>query len=364
MNYCDNSTFDTMTERSPNGVTHMDRLSMKKFKFQTSVDVFMQCKIRACAQQPCGVCTGNNPPRSLSNVDLSPAEGEMYAPPTQVKVGMNDKNALVFPDTVNTGVMASAPAVSPTASSSLGATAKPIEIHSQLTLASITPSWAMENKPALEATLRSTLGLRSDEVLVITSISKATRRALQAGSGSTGVRVDFTVGVSDAVRALAQKQSLINLASGSSTLVQQFSAKLDEELTKRGKQPIQLSPSALSFTKPEQQEYTVWSKSNNNYPAASAQQTNSLPSSNINQETSQTRTSGDDEISPLLYIMLGAFALAGLGFFAYKAGQGTKNTPASSAQQPETQHQSGDMYASKVAALDGDWAGQAAQEEW
>merc|ERR1711981_412141 len=75
MNYCDNSTFDTMTERAPSGVTHMDRLSMKKFKFQTTTDVFMQCKIRACAQQPCGICTGNGASRNLlseSEVDMSP----------------------------------------------------------------------------------------------------------------------------------------------------------------------------------------------------------------------------------------------------------------------------------------------------
>merc|ERR1712178_392902 len=75
MNYCDNSTFDTMTERASNGVTHMDRISMKKFKFQTTTDVFMQCKIRACAQQPCGICTGDGVPyRALSSVDLSPGE--------------------------------------------------------------------------------------------------------------------------------------------------------------------------------------------------------------------------------------------------------------------------------------------------
>jgi hypothetical protein len=87
-NYCDNSTFDTMTERSPNGVTHMDRLSMKKFKYQGTTDVFMQCKIRACAQQPCGVCTGNGDARRAlqSNVDLSPAEGEMFAPPVSLCV--------------------------------------------------------------------------------------------------------------------------------------------------------------------------------------------------------------------------------------------------------------------------------------
>ena len=74
---------------------------MKKFKFQTTTDVFMQCKIRACAQQPCGICTGSGYHyRELQDVDLSPAEGEMYAPPVQIKIGRNDVNALTFPDTV------------------------------------------------------------------------------------------------------------------------------------------------------------------------------------------------------------------------------------------------------------------------
>merc|ERR1719421_1110303 len=86
MNYCDNSTFNTLTERSPNGVTHMDRLSMKKFKFQGTVDVFLQCKMRACAMQPCGVCRDDR--RSLQafgaeNLPM-PMEGEQYTPPTQV----------------------------------------------------------------------------------------------------------------------------------------------------------------------------------------------------------------------------------------------------------------------------------------
>merc|ERR1719453_1774261 len=81
----------------------MDRLSMKKFKFQNSRDVFLQCKIRACAAQPCGVCTGLESVRQLANVDLTPAEGEMFSPPTQLRVGPNDHNALVFPDTVPTG---------------------------------------------------------------------------------------------------------------------------------------------------------------------------------------------------------------------------------------------------------------------
>lgn len=72
--YCDNSTFDTRTESSPAGVTHMDRISMKKFKFHTTTDVFMQCKIRACAAQPCGTCQAKS--RQLAaSPDLSPVEG-------------------------------------------------------------------------------------------------------------------------------------------------------------------------------------------------------------------------------------------------------------------------------------------------
>ena len=97
LNYCDNSTFDTMEERPPNGVTHMQRISMKKFKFQTTTDVFMQCKIRACAQQPCGICTGLGDPRQLG-LDLQPVEGEMFAPPVKVMVSARDHNAMVFWD--------------------------------------------------------------------------------------------------------------------------------------------------------------------------------------------------------------------------------------------------------------------------
>lgn len=91
-NYCDNSTFDSQPERAPPGVTHLERLSMKKFKFQGTTDVFMQCKLRACAQQPCGICTG----RRALGIDLTPVEGDMFAPPAQIRISPFDKNALVF----------------------------------------------------------------------------------------------------------------------------------------------------------------------------------------------------------------------------------------------------------------------------
>merc|ERR1719421_1037694 len=178
MNYCDNSTFDTRQERSPNGVTHMDRLSMKKFKFQTTTDVFVQCKIQACAQQPCGVCTGTGHHyRELQdNVDLSPGEGEMFSPPVSLRVAPNDVNALVFPDQV--------PAFQPyqpfQGTQDLGSatqnnappTTKPIMVKSNLVLSSVTASWAIQNREAVTETLRTTMGLSPSEDLVITSISR------------------------------------------------------------------------------------------------------------------------------------------------------------------------------------------------
>ena len=54
MNYCDNSTFNTLSERAPNGVTHMDRLS----KSRTRTGLFLKnsrapwtcsCRVHSCA---------------------------------------------------------------------------------------------------------------------------------------------------------------------------------------------------------------------------------------------------------------------------------------------------------------------------
>jgi len=184
MNYCDNSTFDSKTERSPNGVTHMDRMSMKKFKFQTTTDVFVQCKIRACAQQPCGFCTGSGTPyRALQDVDLSPVEGEMYAPPVGLKVAYNDVNALVFPDStpdfVPTSLTGPAAQIGRPTEESRPPTNKPIMVTSNLILSSVSASWAIQNREAVTQTLRTTMRVDPSEDLVITSISRLGRRELK-----------------------------------------------------------------------------------------------------------------------------------------------------------------------------------------
>jgi hypothetical protein len=382
MNYCDNSTFDTMTERAPNGVTHMDRLSMKKFKFQTSVDVFMQCKLRACAQQPCGVCTGMNPARSLSNVDLTPAEGEMFAPPTQVKVGMNDHNAMVFPDTVNTGSYhhydSSQPY--PDAPKRPTATSKPIEIASQLTLTSVTAAWAIENRAALESTLRKTLALRNDEEIVITSISKVGRKLSEKQDKSrqlqsSGVKVDFVVGLTDASRAQASRASLTSLASGGQAITNKFVTQLDSELVGRGKQPVRLSAADMAFTQPEQTaQSTVWQASNPNavsqqssggstlYQANQYQgqyshqyQPGSMGQHSQPQSSSTVVESKSSSSNTMLLALGGALLLAMLAFLVYNKG---KSSPEMHYEANQAGHneQVPDVYASKVAQLDQDWA--------
>jgi len=356
MNYCDNSTFDTMSERAPAGVTHMDRISMKKFKFQTTRDVFMQCKIRACAQQPCGFCTGvGEQYRQLQDVDLSPAEGEMYAPPMNIKVQRNDPNALTFPDAVPTF---QAPTYQPTASigqqaeAAPPATTKAIQINSNMILSSVSATWAVQNREALTETLRRSMSLTPQEDLFITSISKLGRqleqaRSLQAG----GVKVDFVIGVNDEARAAVAQTKVTQLASGSTALAMQFSAVLDQELRKRGQAPVALPATAMAFSPPTKTA-NAYRPTVQVYQAQGQHQQQSGAWGMGSQQTSTApadASSGDDRL--ILGLVLGAFAMGIMGFvmFMHFSKQQVQ------ANDGMYHEESPDMYASKVAALDQNW---------
>jgi hypothetical protein len=370
LNYCDNSTFDTQPEFPPNGVTHMDRLSMKKFKFQSTTDVFLQCKIRACAQQPCGECTGLGNPRQLKNVDLSPVDGEMFAPPTQVKVSMRDRNAMVFADTAysaeqnsmygsgsSSGISAAGSSASEDATTSTsssganGATTKPVEVSSELTLASVSAAWALENRAALAATLRGTLSLLPSEDLVITSISQArqlqpNQRSLQS---SQGVKVEFTVGLSDPQRVQVSQQTLTNLASGSSPqLLSVFSQKLDAQLELRGKPKLQLSPASFVFAQPvTKQKQVSPSASGANFPATSYGTYNQQ-----GQQTQQNTSSKTESSSGASGLVVVLFVAVGIALAVYLIGAKKAS--------PNTDGAAGapDAYASKIAEFGFDEAEQ------
>jgi hypothetical protein len=218
---------------------------MKKFKFGVTTDVFMQCKIRACAAKPCGTCATRQltkESRKLQQSSLSPMEGEMFAPAAQIKLGTFDKSALVVDP-----IQASAPSA---AMQSPAPTSKPLTIESDISLP-LSPSWAIENRESLTQTLRATLSLRADEDLVITKISAARRmeetRKLQEGGS---VKIDFIVGLAQTSRATQAQSALTALSSGQANAVQTFTTQLDSQLQAAGKPVVALSPQAVAFSAP------------------------------------------------------------------------------------------------------------------
>ena len=338
--YCDNSTFDSKTEAVPAGVTHMDRISMKKFKFQTTTDVFMQCKIRACAQQPCGTCGIR---RNLQSVDLSPADGEMFAPPLSVRVSHRDTKALTFADPVGSVPAPVAAAPITNVQTAQAQTSKPIEVSSEMTLTSVTPAWAVQNRAALTETLRSTLALQADEELVITSITAARRgRSLQEG----GVKIDFVIGVSDSSRATVSQSKLNQLSTGSPALVQAFSTQLDQQLQARGQAPVALPAAAMAFQPAQVQQKVqtaggVWvlpTQVNNNYYQQQPQAQQATTTS------SSTKDSKDDNSSMLL--ILGVAIAALLLIIVVQRGK-SMSSAAPAAAEPQDQ-----SYSNKIAGLD------------
>ena len=161
----------------------------------------------------------------------------------------------------------------------------PLQVRSQLTLSSVSATWAVQNRAALTATLRNTLQLQPEEDLIINSVVAA--RQLSAGRKlqSGGVKIDFTVGLVNANRASVSESRLRMLASGSSTIVSQFVRQLDVELQARGEVPVALSPASLAFTVPQristlpqqaaapagnQQSSWVYNNQNQEAPAAAA----------------------------------------------------------------------------------------------
>ena len=184
---------------------------MKKFKFAGTTDVFVQCKLRACAQLPCGVCRDER--RSLFDQErglfsFDPKEGEEYTPVGHVVLNPHDRTALVFggrgdetanivdkvkktrgggvdvdtpfslPETAGhcadvTGITTGPPPPEtpentrlleshPPCKTERYGVSRPIILKSELVLASVEASWAVENKESLEATLAEVLGLQLD----------------------------------------------------------------------------------------------------------------------------------------------------------------------------------------------------------
>jgi hypothetical protein len=291
----------------------MDRGSFRKFKFGDGDKVFIQAKgcagTAADGQGKCGTCTAaaHGTLRKLQanvspkrDVDLSPGSGEMYVPPVELRVSPFDPNALHLNMPTSTGIRAPQPTVQqPTK-----VTTKAIEISSEMTLP-VTASWAVENKSALEASLRKTLNLGVDESLVITKISAARRltekRQLQAAGR---VKVEFTIGTNSADSASFVSSNVQALSQGNSAALQTFTQQLDVSLREQGKAPINMLPAAVTFRPPTRQGATFAAA-----PAGSVAW-QFAPVNTAQQQTTQDSTSESKSSTSNMLVIVGIAILA------------------------------------------------------
>jgi hypothetical protein len=336
----------------------MDRISMKKFKFQTTTDVFMQCKIRACAQQPCGVCTGAGQPyRELAEVDLSPVEGEMFSPPVNVKVGMRDKNALVFPDSTQTAP--SAPSVVQQLP-----TKKQYEVVSEMTLSSVTASWAAANRNSIVQAIRESLNVPASASVVLLAIKKVLGRRLQ--SGDEMVKIDFAIGSDNLSDVVATKGKLEKLATGEPSLISFFSTKLDEALQSRGEPAINLKVSDMSVKAPEQREQTVWQGAQGGLTTIGGQRSQAAPVAAAPVAAAPDSTK-DSEINAGLIIVLCVAVLgvvgASIAFFIMARNKENANKWNQEGQWQQQQAPAS-MYESKIAHMDQGYGGYDQNASW
>lgn len=176
-------------------------------------------------------------------------------------------------------------------------TKKPLVLSAEMTLTSLTAAWAVENREAVSATLRSVLNLGEEADLVITQIQKARRRltlsfaptpgtpdptteapaaatpkpvATNPGmqgettsttpapggedqplaDGSGGVRIVFIIGVTNREAFEAVKTGVQSLSIGSPRMLASFISTLDRELQLEGKEPVELDATSIVVKQP------------------------------------------------------------------------------------------------------------------
>jgi hypothetical protein len=71
--FCKRQIFEVVDHVRPLGADHLARVSMKKFFFVGANTVYVRCRVRACAQRPCGTCTLGESAQSM-NPETAPKQ--------------------------------------------------------------------------------------------------------------------------------------------------------------------------------------------------------------------------------------------------------------------------------------------------
>jgi hypothetical protein len=219
-NFCVTELFDVQVHPVPFGVTHMARISTDRFAFRDGGSVYIRCRIRACAQLPCGSCLQR---RALSplkpgdeeyDVTFRPDAAEETAYPelrrlantssthmtlggedmvgdsvsNYVKVNPTDATVLVGNSTMvkepwmveSTSKKASdlAPPIESVqvwAATSTGVDASHVGVvTSKFQITGFTDQWAMQNRVAIQQALHAALELPPSEEVAVQKIRKLT----------------------------------------------------------------------------------------------------------------------------------------------------------------------------------------------
>eukprot|EP00392_Amoebophrya_sp_AT5.2_P005630 g5639.t1 len=215
--YCPTEVFNVKNHAAPTGVTHLDRISFRKFRFTGQSEVFLQCELEACEQKPCGTCGTDGSTadsdkkrrallgaRSLlqrmvaSKKELSKSGRRRAAAasantaqtaPFVIRVSSGDANALAAgraaparsePWLQNTGSGPTAVAAMPELETTWTKPVEPLDavlddaqqyekVSSRMTLTGLDPDWAANNVRSLEDTLKRTLALQDGEEVRVKS---------------------------------------------------------------------------------------------------------------------------------------------------------------------------------------------------
>lgn len=211
-NFCTTQLFDVQVHPLPYGVTHMARISTDRFAFRDGGSVYIRCRIRACAQLPCGSCgqrrelaegesehevtfrPDNYPElRRLSNTSATHAtlggddmEGDSVS--NYMKVSSQNAKVLVgnstqvrepwMVESTSKKAMELAPPIEARqvwAATSTGVDARHMGVvTAKFQIMGYTEVWAMQNKAAIEQALHAALELPPSEEVAIQKIRKLT----------------------------------------------------------------------------------------------------------------------------------------------------------------------------------------------
>ena len=259
-NFCTTQLFDVQVHPLPYGVTHMARVSTDRFAFRDGGSVYVRCRIRACAQLPCGSCgqrrelaagesdhevtfrPGDFPElRRLSNTSSTHAtlggddmEGDAVS--NYVKVSPKDAKVLVGNST-----MVREPWMVESTSKKAMELAAPIEsqqvwvatrnpqeprhtgaVTSKLQLKGYSAAWATQRKHPIELALHAALELPSNEIVVIQKIRKLT--IMKGAIGGVTRRANSTRRIlSESFEVLASpKFEFVNDAKADNVFLKRF----------------------------------------------------------------------------------------------------------------------------------------------